>query len=119
MDEPLGLYLMAGLYIVAGMMHFIIPKMYMRVMPAYLPYHKVLVYISGIAEVLLGIGLCIPSLKNLAIYLIIVMLIVFLVTIHSYMLSSKKAAAGIPKWILVLRIPLQFGLIYWAYIYLD
>ncbi|WP_299524368.1 hypothetical protein [Winogradskyella sp.] len=118
MNEPLGLYIMASMYMIAGMMHFIIPKMYMRVMPKYLPNHKTLVYISGIIEILLGIGLCFPSLKNLSIYLIIAMLIVFLITIHLYMLSSKKAATGIPKWILILRIPLQFGLMYWAWIYL-
>jgi len=118
MNEPLGLYVMAGIYILAGIMHFIIPKMYMRVMPKYLPNHKVLVYISGIAEILLGIGLCIPELKSISIYLIIAMLVVFLMTIHVYMLSSKKAGAGIPKWILILRLPLQFGLMYWAWIYL-
>ncbi|WP_299363123.1 hypothetical protein [Winogradskyella sp.] len=118
MSEPLGLYIMAGVYIFAGLMHIVIPKIYMRVMPKYLPAHKSLVYISGVAEILLGIGLCFPLLKNLAIYLIIAMLVVFLITIHFYMLSSKKAAAGIPKWILILRIPLQFGLIYWAWVYL-
>ncbi|MBT8186259.1 MAG: hypothetical protein KJO73_01065, partial [Croceitalea sp.] len=56
--------------------------------------------------------------KNISIYGIILMLLVFLL-VHFYMLSSKKAAAGIPKWILILRIPLQFGLIYWAYYYIS
>jgi uncharacterized membrane protein len=45
------------------------------------------------------------------------MLAVFLM-VHFYMLSSEKASAGIPKWVLILRIPLQFGLISWAYAYL-
>ncbi|MBC2845965.1 DoxX family protein [Winogradskyella flava] len=119
MNEPIGLYIMAAIYIVAGIMHFIIPKVYMRVMPRYLPNHKFWVYVSGIAEILLGMGLCFPGLKNISIYLIIVMLAVFLFTIHIYMLSSKKASAGIPKWILILRIPLQFGLMYWAWAYLN
>lgn len=118
MNESPGLYAMAGMYVVAGLMHFITPKMYMRVMPKYLPNHTALVFLSGIAEILLGIGLCIPTLKNISIYLIIAMLLVFLITVHFYMLTSKKAAAGIPKWILILRIPLQFGLIYWAWTYL-
>ncbi len=118
MNEPTGLYAMAGVYIFAGLMHFITPKVYLKVMPDFLPNHKALVYISGIAEILLGIGLCFPATKQISIYLIIAMLIVFLVTIHMYMLSSEKAAAGIPKWILILRIPLQFGLMYWAWLYL-
>lgn len=116
MSEPTGLYVMAAMYIVAGVMHFVKPKMYMRIMPRYLPSHKALVYLSGLAEILLGIGLCIPALKTIAIYGIIAMLAVFLL-VHFYMLSGKKAAAGIPKWILILRIPLQFGLMYWAWMY--
>lgn len=118
MNEPIGLYIMAGMYIVAGLMHFIRPKMYMRIMPRYLPNHKALVYLSGLAEIIVGIGLCIPVLKAFSIYGIIAMLAVFLL-VHFYMLSGKKASAGIPKWILILRLSLQFGLMYWAWIYLN
>lgn len=115
---PWHLYLMAGMYIFAGIMHFIKPKAYMRIMPRYLPNHKALVFWSGIAEVLLGIGLCFAKTKDLAIWGIIAMLLVLLL-VHFYMLSGEKESAGIPKWILILRIPLQFGLMYWAYWYLP
>lgn len=108
---------MATIYIFAGIMHFVRPKMYLRIMPRYLPNHRALVFWSGIAEIILGVSLCIPALKTIAIYGIIAMLVVFL-TVHFYMLSSEKASAGIPKWILILRIPLQFGLMYWAWMYL-
>lgn len=118
MIEPIGLYLMAALYIFAGIMHFIKPKMYMRIMPNYLPKPKALVFWSGVAELLLGIGLCITALKTVSIYGIIAMLLVFLL-VHFYMLTSKKASAGIPRWILVLRLPLQFVLMYWAWVYLN
>lgn len=91
--------------------------MYMRIMPNYLSNHRALVYLSGIAEILLGIGLCFPVLKTVSIYGIITMLAVFLI-VHFYMLSGEKASAGIPKWILLLRLPLQFFLMYWAFIYL-
>jgi uncharacterized membrane protein len=114
---PWHLYLMAGLYVLAGIMHFIRPKMYLRIMPRYLPNHKLLVFLSGLTEISLGVGLCLEQTRNLSIYGIMLMLVVFL-PVHFYMLSSKKAAAGIPQWILILRIPLQFVLMYWAYSYL-
>ncbi|MGG5485441.1 DoxX family protein [Gaetbulibacter sp. PBL-D1] len=117
MNNPWHLHLMAAIYVFAGIMHFIKPKMYMRIMPRYLPNHKLLVLLSGIAEIALGIALCIPVLKTSAVYGIIAMLIVFLL-VHFYMLSGEKASAGIPKWILILRIPLQFVLMYWAWSYL-
>ncbi|UJH68020.1 hypothetical protein [Allomuricauda sp. SCSIO 65647] len=117
MNYPWHLYLMASMYIFAGTMHFVFPKAYMRIMPPYIPHHRLMVYSSGLAEVILGIGLCFALTKNISIYGIMLMLTIFFI-IHFYMLTGKKAAAGIPKWILLLRVPLQFGLIYWAYWYL-
>ncbi|MDT0676728.1 DoxX family protein [Autumnicola musiva] len=117
MKYPWHLYLMAAIYILAGINHFVRPKMYIRIMPSYLPAHKLLVYLSGIAEALLGMALCFEATKNIAVYGIIAMLAVFL-PVHFYMLSSEKAGAGLPKWALVLRIPLQFFLMWWAWFYL-
>ncbi len=108
---------MAALYIVAGIMHFIKPEMYMRIMPRYLPNHKTLVLLSGLAEIMLGAALLFKETRAWAIYGIMLMLTVFLL-VHFYMLSGKKASAGIPKWLLIFRIPLQFVLMYWAYGYL-
>ncbi|MDC6386688.1 hypothetical protein D2V93_11920 [Flagellimonas taeanensis] len=113
---PWHLYLMAGLYVIAGTMHFLKPKIYLRIMPRYLPYHKILVFLSGVAEILLGIGLCFEATRKLSAFGVILMLAVFL-SVHFYMLSNEKAAAGLPKWVLVLRVPLQFALMYWAYSY--
>ena len=109
---------MAGMYILAGLMHFVKPKMYMRIMPRYLPNHKFLVLLSGIIEIIFGVALLFPETRAFAIYGIIAMLTVFLL-VHFYMLSGEKASAGIPKWILILRIPLQFLLMYWALVYLK
>ncbi|MCF1421289.1 DoxX family protein [Mangrovimonas futianensis] len=115
-SNPWHLYLMGGLYILAGLMHFIKPKMYMRIIPLYLPNHKLLVYLSGIMEILLGITVCIKATRPFAVLGIICMLLVFL-TVHFYMLNDEKISAKIPKWILILRIPLQFFLMYWAFYY--
>ena len=118
LTPPWHLYVMAAMYIFAGAMHFIKPKAYLRIMPRYLPRHSLLVALSGIAEIMLGIGLCFAATKDLSLYGIILMLALFLL-VHFYMLSGEKASAGIPKWILILRIPLQFGLMYWAWWYLG
>lgn len=118
MNYPWHLYVMAVLYIVAGINHFVKPKLYTRIMPYYIPKHTLLVYLSGVAEVFLGIMVCIPLVKNIAIIFIILMLLVFLL-VHFYMLTNKKASAGLPKWVLISRIPLQFLLMYWAYSYFN
>ncbi len=118
MNFPWHLYLMAAIYVLAGTLHFIKPKIYLRIMPRYLPFPKSLVYLSGLAEIVLGIGLCFKETKNFAVYGIILMLAIFLL-VHFYMLSSEKAAAGFPKWALLLRLPLQFVLMFWAFAYLK
>ena len=92
------LYVMAAMYILAGIMHFVKPKAYMRIMPRYLPAHKTLVYLSGLAEILLGILLCFPDTKNIAIWGVVLMLTVFFF-VHFYMLSSPKAGLNLPKWL--------------------
>lgn len=112
------LHLMGAMYIIAGIMHFIKPKVYLRIMPRYLPFHKTLVFLSGLAEIMLGIGLFFKSTQVISLFGIIAMLTVFLL-VHFYMLSSKKAGAGFPRWVLLLRLPLQFALMYWAYYFLK
>jgi len=112
---PWHLYFMALVYIGAGIMHFVKPKMYMRILPGYLPGHKFLVNLSGLTEIVLGIALCFSTTKDFAIYGIIAMLTFFL-PVHVHMLFDKRASMGLPKWMLIWRIPLQFALMYWAYL---
>lgn len=118
MNYPWHLYLMAVLYVLAGINHFINPRMYIKIMPPYIPAHRAMVYWSGVAEILLGMALCFPVTKDYAVYGIILMLLFFF-TVHFHMLSSPEAGAGVPRWLLVLRIPLQFLLIWWAASYLS
>lgn len=118
MIYPWHLYVMALLYVLAGIYHFLKPNLYMRIMPGYLPNHKMLVYLSGLVEIGLGIMICFEDYQKIGLYGIIAMLFVFLL-VHFYMLSGEKASAGIPRWILILRIPLQFVLMFWAYSYIN
>jgi uncharacterized membrane protein len=85
-------------------------------MPPYIPSPKFMVQISGITEMLAGLILLNSKTQDTGAWMIIAQLIIFLV-VHWYMLQDEKASMNLPKWILILRIPLQFGLIYWAYQY--
>lgn len=112
------LFVMAGLYLLAGMIHFLKPGLYLKIMPDYLPAHLTLIYVSGACEIAGGIGLCFAKTHNFAIYGIIAMLLIFLL-VHINMIVSPKAGPGISKWLLIGRVVLQFGLIYWAYHYIK
>ena len=107
---------MSSLYFFGGFMHFVKPKIYLRIMPRVIPKPLLMVYLSGAAEIILGAGVLFKETRNIALIGIILMLTLFL-WVHFYMLSGEKEAAGIPKIILYLRIPLQFVLMYWSYSY--
>lgn len=108
------LYLMGSIYIFAGVMHFVMPRMFIKIIPPYLPKPKILNAIVGISEIILGLALFHPNTRSIsAIGIIILLLAVFPANIYMY----QKGAKGIPKWALLLRLPLQFVLIAWAYMY--
>ncbi|HNP69224.1 MAG TPA: hypothetical protein PKH16_15065 [Aequorivita sp.] len=113
---PWHQYLMGVLYVLAGMNHFRKPKLYERIIPPYLPAHSTLVMLSGVAEMILGFMIMNKNTQEEAAWGIIIMLIAF-IPVHIYMLRNKEAAMKLPKWMLILRLPLQFGLMYWAYLY--
>ena len=69
-------YFIAIAFILAGALHFINPEMYIKIMPDYIPYHRAMVYLSGLAELLGGIALFIPKLQDLAAWGILLMLVV-------------------------------------------
>jgi uncharacterized membrane protein len=116
MNLPWHLYLMALIYTVAGLNHFRSPKLYQKIIPPYFPNPKLLNLISGFAEITLGIALLIPMFSNYAAWGVIALLIAVFPT-HVYMYQNDKAAMRLPKTVLLLRMPLQLVLIYWAYIY--
>lgn len=108
---------MAMIYALAGIMHFVKPRMYVKIIPHFFPFRRVLNHLAGIAEFVLAIGLLFKETRAIAALGIFLMLIIFLI-VHFHMLKNKKASMGVPQWVLILRIPLQFILMWWAYTYI-
>lgn len=111
----LGLYVMALLYVAAGVNHFINPGFYTGVIPPYLPWPLALVYLSGVAEVGLGILLIPKKIRPWAAWGIVAMLLIFYV-VHVHMLLNAEES-GLPLWALWGRMVLQVLLIWWAWCY--
>ncbi|RAJ08574.1 putative membrane protein [Chitinophaga skermanii] len=85
-------------------------------MPPWLPYHDALIYISGIAEIMLGIGLMVKQTRVLAAWGLIALLIaIFPANIQ---MAINFVREHHPQtWVAFARLPLQLLLIYWAYVY--
>ena len=105
---------MSGLYLVAGLNHFINPQFYRRIMPPALPAHDMLIWVSGVFELLLGMLLWPMKTRRMAAWgLIILLVAIFPANVQ--MMLDYRAGGNKLLWMAVLRLPLQLLLIYWAY----
>ena len=115
MFERIGRFIFAGIFTVSGVMHFAVPKIYIQIVPPFLPQPKALVLVSGAAEILGGVGLLIPRLRRAAGYSLAILLVaVFPANI--YMAIAHVPATGVAgnRWLQWIRLPLQLPLIWWA-----
>lgn len=118
---------MAVFIIFTGFSHFKFQKGMTMMIPDFIPAKLFWVYFTGIIEVAAGIGLMIPSIRELtAILLIVFYVLVFIANIHS---SRKKinifkadfTGPGM-NYLYKERIPMQIILIVWTWyfgIYLN
>jgi uncharacterized membrane protein len=112
----ISLWVMAVLYVVAGINHFVRPGMYVSIMPRFLPEssYRPLVAISGVCEAVFGILLIPTATRPIAAWLIIALLIaIFPANIQMAIDFTRRHNPYI--WLIWLRLPLQLVLIRWAY----
>jgi len=114
--KDLLLYVMMLLYVAAGVNHFVHPRFYMKIMPPAIPYHRTMVNISGVCEVIFALLLLPETTRSVAACLIILLLIaIFPANIYMAVKWQRKHHKYL--WIAYARLPLQLVLIYWAWIY--
>lgn len=117
-SHPFFLYFMSAIYVLAGFNHFLNPQTYIKIIPTWLPSPVMINYVSGLAEIVLGILLLFNSTRTLAAWGVIVLLIaIFPANIQ---MSINFYNSHHPKfWWTIARLPLQVGLIAWAWSYID
>ena len=109
-----SLIVMVIIYTVAGINHFINPSFYTAIMPPYIPWHLPLVYISGALEIILALGLIPPAFRRYAAWGIVALLIAVFPA-NLYMVQKYQAQHHPQLWLMIVRLPLQLLLIWWAY----
>lgn len=107
-------FILTFFLVLAGIFHFVKPQIFMKIMPDYVPMHLQMVYISGAAEILCGLLLLFPETQKLGAYLCIAL---FIAVFPANIEMTRKFYHIHHKyfWLTVIRLPLQFALIWWAY----
>jgi len=101
-------------FVVAGALHFVRPRVYAAIVPDYLPAHRELVYASGFAEALGGAGLMHPRTRRAAGWWLVATLVaIFPANVWMAQHPDRYRVPG-GRAALLARLPLQAAFVAWA-----
>ena len=99
-----------------GTLHFVNPAPFEAIVPPFLPWATAIVYISGVAEIGLGLGMLLPRTRRFAAWGLVALYIAI------YPANIYHAVANVPMGGVeaslayhIIRLPMQFVLIAWAW----
>ena len=106
---------LAVLFVGAGVMHFVRPRGFVEIVPPALPQPEALVAISGVAEILGGLGLLFRRTRRAAAWGLLALLVAVFPA-NAYMaVAAERFAHLAPAWALWARLPLQPLLMLWVW----
>ena len=97
-------------FFVGGIAHFVFTDAQMRIIPPYVPWPRATVLVSGVLEILGAVGLLSPPTRQVAAWGLFALTLA-VTPANIYMLQQSALYPSVPYWALVLRLPLQAGLL--------
>ncbi|MBO1756078.1 DoxX family protein [Allobranchiibius sp. CTAmp26] len=118
-----GTKIVAALFAGSSVIHTFRPQVFEDTVPDVLPYHRELVYLSGAAEILCAVGLMVPRTRHYAAIASAALLVaVFPANVQmvvdageDLVRNGANTQRGITLGVLLVRLPLQWPLIRWAW----
>ena len=110
-------WLLTLLLVTSGVLHFLVPGVFLKIMPAYLPAPLLLVYLSGLAELMCGAGIQVRAWRPRMGYVLVALLVaIFPANVNQalhHVSFDEHALSPIGVLVVWARLPLQAVLI-WA-----
>jgi uncharacterized membrane protein len=113
--KRMGLTVVFLWFLLGGVAHFSLTEAEMRIVPAYIPWPRAAVLVSGVFELLGAIGILIPVTRRAA-GIGLFLLTVAVTPANVYMLQHAELF-HVPRWALIVRLPFQLlllALILWS-----
>ena len=108
------MWLLGLFWIGAGVMHFVKPDIYARIVPPPLDPGAAVAW-SGVAEILGGLGVLVPATRRVAGWGLLGLLVAVWPA-NWYMALNPDRFPGVAPWIPWARLPLQLPLAWWVWI---
>ncbi len=109
-------WLIAAIFIGSGILHLLKPDIFVNMVPPWLPAPALLVLVSGVCEMLGGVGILVPWTRVAAGWGLIALLVAVLPANVNMLVQARTGGASL-LWqlALLLRVPLQLVLIWWVH----
>ena len=104
------------LFLTSGVLHFVTPGFFLRIVPAWVPNAQLAVAVSGAAEIAGAIGLLFPATRVMSGWgLIALLAAVFPANVYMLQQAIAKDASRAALTILWARLPMQPLLMWWVW----
>ena len=97
-------------FFVGGIAHFLFVEAQMRIVPPYIPWPRAVVLASGGLEILGAVALLWRPTRKIAAWGLFALTLA-VTPANIFMLQNAVLFPTVPYWMLVLRLPLQAGLL--------
>ena len=104
--RSISLFLLIVFFTFAGINHFITPEFYYPLIPPYLRHFEVINVLSGVLEIIFGVGLVFNCTRKYSAYFIIIMLVAFIPS-HVYFIQVGGCIPNglcVPLWVGWIRL---------------
>ena len=112
--QAASVVVLAAAFVGAGVLHFVKPRVFEAIVPPSLPAPRLLVYLSGVAEVAGGLGLLVPALRPWAGWGLAALLVAVFPANVFMARQADRFRRVAPRWALWARLPLQAVLVVWV-----
>lgn len=106
MARRVGLVSVVLFFLLGGIAHFVFAAAEISIIPPYVPYPRIVNFLSGVFEILGAIGLMI-SYSRRAAAVGLILLTICVTPANVFMLQHAQQFPDLPLWALTVRIPLQ------------
>jgi uncharacterized membrane protein len=103
-------YLLAGLLVGAGALHFVRPEFYDGLIPPFLGAPRPWVYGSGVVELAVGAAVAVPRTREKG----ALAATALFVAVFPGNVYAAFEPGELPRWATIARLPLQVPLVLWA-----